>query len=84
MVKYMPDVTLGNILTIVSLLGLGIGAWTSLNGRVAALETAQASDKKEVRESLADIKSSVKDLSEKVGAIDKNVAVMGATAGGKK
>lgn len=90
-VRYVPDITLGNIAVVVSLLVtllVAYGTYTrdqeKQDGRLLALEANQDKDKKEVKESLSKVEAAMLRMSDSLSALDKNVAVINAKTSNSK
>lgn len=78
--KFDPTVNLGHILTFVTLVAAGFGAWSALDKRVLVLEAARQTqslvDKHQdqrqgdqlgtIKETLSDIRASIEKLNEKI------------------
>ena len=89
--RYVPDITLGNIAVVVSLLVtllVAYGTYTKdqekQDGRLTALEINQDKDKKEVKDSLSKVEAAILKMSDSLATLDKNVAVINAKTSGSK
>lgn len=79
-VHFDPTINLGHILTVITLVLAGLGAWTVLDKRVVVLEESRRSQEmldrfqdqnastnmQQIRESLGDIKRSVEKVSDRL------------------
>ena len=79
-VHFDPTINLGHILTIITLILLGLGAWSMLDKRVVVLEESRRAQEmldrfqdqtagnnmQQIRESLGDIKRSVEKVSDRL------------------
>ena len=71
--KYFPDITLGNIIAVVTILGSVAVAYAANESRITKVETQQDAQERTVAQQIEDQKASIAKLEAKIEKVDDKI-----------